>query len=95
MENGNPGFDYFRLPPLVYIHTGYITERGHFCSNVGGAKTHLSKILKKVLTGRTMFETICSSSITKRLIRSSLFEVRKNDFLVCSMNNLVNLVMAF
>ena len=44
MENGNPGFDYFRLPLLVYIHTGSITERGHYCSNVGGAKMYLSEV---------------------------------------------------
>ena len=36
----------------------------------------------------------CSSSITKRLTRSSLFDVRKNDVWVCSISNLVNLVKA-
>ena len=37
----------------------------------------------------------CSSSITKRLTRSNLFDVWKNDVQVSLMNNLLNLVKAF
>ena len=36
----------------------------------------------------------CSSSITKRLTRSSPFDVRKKDIRVCSMINLVNIAKA-
>ena len=36
----------------------------------------------------------CSSSITNRWIRSNSFNVWKNDGWVCSMSNLVNLVIA-
>ena len=56
----------------------------------------------KLVMGRTLFEVWClrpkigcSSSITKRWIRSSPFDVWKNDVWVCLMSSSVNLGKAF
>ena len=51
-------------------------------------------MLRSSMFDRSKPKIGCSSSITKRWTRSSLFDVRKNDVRVCSMSNLGNLVKA-